>query len=439
MSVLQLSLNEARHLHLAAQGLLKKPRRRARPKDILSTIQQMSLLQIDTINVVARSPYLVLFSRLGSYPQHWLDESLRNGELMEYWAHEACFLPRSDFALVRHRMLNPDNMGWKYHRAWMEEHAGSIAELVAHIGQNGPVRSADFTHPRKGASGWWEWKPHKRHLEGLFTAGEVMVVERRNFHRVYDLTRRVMPDWDDERDALSREDAEAIMLRNSARSLGIFRAQWLADYYRLRQPSLPGLLAAWQEEGLVVPVNVEALGEMWLHHEALAQLEKNYGREGAEILTDNCQDTIFGGFAPNSQTAEVLSKALGNRTVLSGSVSRGKNDPSQSLQMMEPLMTPDELKSIPKGSFVVMKTGTHPMQTKLRLFLDWGITFGAPYITPEHASRPVTYASRQELFLRIDRAYGKKGTQPTQVQQAPVAERRSPYSAMGLYNEDTKT
>ena len=100
-----------------------------------------------------------------------------------------------------------------------------------------------------------------------------MVVERRNFHRVYDLTRRVMPDWDDERDALSREDAEAIMLRNSARSLGIFRAQWLADYYRLRQPALPGLLAARQEEGLVVPVNVEALGEMWLHHKALAQLE----------------------------------------------------------------------------------------------------------------------------------------------------------------------
>ena len=124
--------------------------------------------------------------------------------------------------------------------------------------------------------------------------------------------------------------------------------------------------------------------------QTLAQLEKNYGREGAEILTDNCQDTIFGGFAPNSQTAEQLSKALGSRTVLSGSVSRSKNDPSQSLQMMErPLMTPDELKSIPKGSFVVMKTGTHPMQTKLRLFLDWGISFGEPYITPEHAARPV--------------------------------------------------
>ena len=142
--------------------------------------------------------------------------------------------------------------------------------------------------------------------------------------------------------------------------------------------------------------------------QSLAQLEKNYGREGAEILTDNCQDTIFGGFAPNSQTAEQLSKSLGSRTVLSGSVSKGKNDPSQSLQMIErPLMTPDELKSIPKGSFVVMKMGTHPMQTKLRLFLDWGITFDAVYATPEHAARPVAYASRAELLDSIDRAYSK--------------------------------
>ena len=142
--------------------------------------------------------------------------------------------------------------------------------------------------------------------------------------------------------------------------------------------------------------------------QSLAQLEKNYGREGAEILADNCQDTIFGGFASNSQTAEQLSKSLGSRTVLSGSVSKGKNDPSQSLQMIErPLMTPDELKSIPKGSFVVMKMGTHPMQTKLRLFLDWGITFDAVYATPEHAARPVAYASRAELLDSIDRAYSK--------------------------------
>ena len=140
--------------------------------------------------------------------------------------------------------------------------------------------------------------------------------------------------------------------------------------------------------------------------QSIAQIEKNYGKEGAEIIMDNVQDTIFGGFAPNSQTAEVLSKALGSRTVMSGSISRGKNDTSQSLQMIErPLMTPDELKSIPKGHFIVMKTGTHPMQTRLRLFLEWGITFGEPYQVPQRAARKVYYASKEELTSAIYRAF----------------------------------
>ncbi|ALX79175.1 winged helix-turn-helix domain-containing protein [Cronobacter malonaticus] len=274
MSGVHLSLRAARHLHLAAQGLLKKPTRRARPADILATITRMSLLQIDTINIVARSPYLVLFSRLGSYPGRWLDEALARGELMEYWAHEACFLPRSDFPLFRHRMLKPENMGWKYRAAWMEEHAQEIGELMAFIERNGPVRSADFEHPRKGASGWWEWKPHKKHLEGLFTAGQVMVVERRNFQRVYDLTTRVLPEWDDSLHLIDQAQAEAQMLANSARSLGIFRSAWLADYYRLRNVAIGPLLQAWQEEGVVVPVEVETLGPMWLHHALLPLLER---------------------------------------------------------------------------------------------------------------------------------------------------------------------
>ena len=132
--------------------------------------------------------------------------------------------------------------------------------------------------------------------------------------------------------------------------------------------------------------------------QSLAQLEKNYGKEGSEIIQDNCQDTIFGGFAPNSKTAEELSRSLGSYTVQSGSISGRKGEYSQSLQMAErALMTPDELKSIPKGEFVVMKTGSHPMRTRLRLFLDWGITFGDAYETPEHGQRKVYYAGRQEL------------------------------------------
>lgn len=139
--------------------------------------------------------------------------------------------------------------------------------------------------------------------------------------------------------------------------------------------------------------------------QSLAQLEKNYGKEGAAIIQDNCQTTIFGGFAPSSQTAEVLSKALGTRTVLSGSVSQGKES-SQSLQMMErPLLSADELKSLPKGEFIVMKTGTHPMQTHLQLFLDWGITFGEEYRVPEHGARKVAYANKEMLMKVIRRKY----------------------------------
>ena len=139
--------------------------------------------------------------------------------------------------------------------------------------------------------------------------------------------------------------------------------------------------------------------------QSLAQLEKNYGKEGAEIISDNCQDTIFGGFAPNSQTAETLSKALGSRTVLTGSVSRGKDSNSQSLQMVErALLSPDELKSLPKGNFIVMKTGTHPMRTKLQLYFKWGISFEEPYQVPERAQREVYYAGKEELLMNIKKS-----------------------------------
>ena len=144
--------------------------------------------------------------------------------------------------------------------------------------------------------------------------------------------------------------------------------------------------------------------------QSLAQLEKNYGKEGAEIVCDNCQDTIFGGFAPQSKTAEALSSALGSRTVLSGSVSQGKES-SQSLQMIErPLMTPDELKSVPKGEFVVMKTGAHPMRTRLRLFLDWGITFEKDCPTLEPVVRRVAYAGCEELIANIRKQYAAEKT-----------------------------
>ena len=142
--------------------------------------------------------------------------------------------------------------------------------------------------------------------------------------------------------------------------------------------------------------------------QSFSQLDKNYGKEGAEIIVDNTQLTIFGGFAPNSTSAETLSKALGTRTALSGSVSRGKNDPSQSLQMIErSLMTSDELKAMPKGQFVVMKSGVHPMKVNLKLFYNWGITFDIdnPYTVKENANRKIIYATSKALEYAVANKY----------------------------------
>ena len=139
--------------------------------------------------------------------------------------------------------------------------------------------------------------------------------------------------------------------------------------------------------------------------QSFAQLDKNYGKDGAEIITDNCQLTLFGGFAPNSQSAETLSKSLGTKTVSTGSVSKGKNDPSRSLQMMErPLMTADELKALPFGHFVVSKTGTHPMRTRLNLYFKWGIELDTPYEVERKDIQKVTYANRDELTEAILRS-----------------------------------
>ncbi len=185
--------------------------------------------------------------------------------------------------------------------------------------------------------------------------------------------------------------------------------------------------------------------------QSFSQLDKNYGKEGAEIIVDNTQITLFGGFAPNSSSAETLSKALGSRTIMSGSISRGKDNPSQSLQMVErALMTPDELKAMPKGEFIVMKTGVHPMRVHLKLFFKWGIEFDDehPYTVPENGNRKVQYAEKKEIQDGIMEKYHPEsifdepvisdkvnGGSQTQVQQ-PV--KNPPKRDIGRRNTDGK-
>ncbi|MCC7439123.1 MAG: YcaQ family DNA glycosylase [Armatimonadetes bacterium] len=254
--MLNLTINSARALMLAAQGLCRPPAKIATKLDVLKAIQRMQLLQIDTIHVVARSPYLVLWSRLGAYKPEWLGEHLSEGKLFEYWGHEASFIPIEDYPLYRHRMIAPGSLGWKYSHAWMERHRQDVEHVMAHIRANGPARSVDFKASGQRGGTWWEWKPEKRALEMMFTAGELMIARRQNFQRVYDLRQRLLPDWDDAKMPTMQAVMEKFV-RKAVKALGVTTARWVADYFRTKKGETIPVVQSLAERGQLIRADVE--------------------------------------------------------------------------------------------------------------------------------------------------------------------------------------
>lgn len=267
-----LSRTAARQLHLAAQGLLRPPSGEATRDDVLDAIRNMSVLQIDTINVVARSPYLVLWSRLGDYRHNWLEELLEQGHLFEYWAHEASFLPIEDYVLYRHKMIDPQGMGWKFNHRWLAENKSHVNQIRRHIRDNGAVRSADFARQGGKSGGWWEWKPEKRSLEVLFTMGELMVARRHNFQRIYDLRERVHPDWDDRRDLIDQTACRERQILLAVKALGVARASWVPDYFRMGKLEQAIQPAALADQGKLLRVQVKGWDDPLYVHPARADL-----------------------------------------------------------------------------------------------------------------------------------------------------------------------
>ncbi|MET0330044.1 MAG: crosslink repair DNA glycosylase YcaQ family protein [Dyella sp.] len=231
-----LSVSQARLLQLAAQGLLNTPQRAVRLQHLVDAVQRMRLLQIDSIHVVARSPYLVLYSRLGAYPSAWLEQALAEGRLAECWAHEACFVSATDFPL-HHSWREQRAAHWAHRHAtrMQREHPQGMADLLARVERQGAVRASDFAGESAGG-GWWQWKPEKRWLEAWFALGELMVSHRERFQRVYDSSARVLARLDPPYVA-STQNTAALRRRfilDSVRALGISQARWIADYYRLK-------------------------------------------------------------------------------------------------------------------------------------------------------------------------------------------------------------
>jgi uncharacterized protein YcaQ len=281
---IEFSREAARSLLLAVQGLGSPPRRSATRDDVLDTIRRMGVLQIDSISVVARSPYLVLWSRIGAYDPIWLDELLAEGAIFEYWSHAACFVPIEDYGLYRRLMLDKTDKT----RVWMEAHPDALEHVLGHIRKEGPVRSAEFARTDGKAGGWWEWKPEKRALEHLFAVGELMISHRENFHRVYDLRERVLanvlPTWEDTLAPTEQEVRRALALK-AVRSLGITVARWVPDYFRTPKKGAASLLEELADDGSLLRAGIE--DEPAYVHPGNARLAEEVlsGRQRSSVTT----------------------------------------------------------------------------------------------------------------------------------------------------------
>lgn len=268
----QIAPKTARALMLAAQGLHQHWPAKVTKSDVRQIIRQMHLLQIDTISVVNRSPYLVLWSRLGDYSMRWLDELLAEGALFEYWSHAACFLPIEDYPLYRRLMLD-GRKGWTHAERWLAEHADTADMILKHVHEKGAVRSSDFQRTDGKSGGWWDWKAEKMALEALFNTGELMIAARQNFQRIYDLRQRVLPDWDDAH-APPYEQVQRTMTLAALKALGVAQEAWAADYFYMSKKDAKSLFNSLATESAILPVAVEGWKETaYIHPDHLQMLE----------------------------------------------------------------------------------------------------------------------------------------------------------------------
>ena len=295
--VLRLSLRSAQLLHLAAQGLLRRRTRKAKRADVADTIATMGILQIDTIHVVARSPYMVLFSRLGTYRNEWLDEALADGAIAECWAHEASFVPSSEYRFHRdYRSGRGGHWAQKSAARTRAEAGADMDRLLERIRSEGPLRAADFERDAPAIKGWWGWKPEKRWLEAWFALGALMVTRRERFQRVYDLAERVTARWAEPPAVGTMEEAEVRrhFVLQSVRALGIVKARWIADYFRLKPRVAEAELAPLVADGLLIAVAVDGWDEpAYVHRDHASLLD-----EAAGNLLRATRTTLLSPFDP---------------------------------------------------------------------------------------------------------------------------------------------
>jgi uncharacterized protein YcaQ len=270
---IELSAAQARGIALAAQGM-GRPRRDGRidARRLRRAIDDLGLLQLDSVNILCRSHYLVLFSRLGAYPRATLDRLAahadtaagceawagRERRLFEYWGHEASLLPVGLQPLLRWRMARAPTLTEKPARILAAERPEVLESVLATVRERGPIRARDLGVPvRRAANPWYNWSESKIALDYLFFAGRVCAAHRVGFERRYDLPERVLPEAVLEAPTPPEDEAQRELLLIAASRLGVATEPDLGDYFRLARAESKARVAELVEAGALVPARVE--------------------------------------------------------------------------------------------------------------------------------------------------------------------------------------
>ena len=259
MSRAGLTLPQARRIAIAAQGLAApRPAGPVGRRHLKALAARLGVVQIDSVNVLARSHYLPCFARLGPYSRPLLGRvTEHHHDLFEYWGHQASFVPMDLQPSMRWRMAQAADSGWNHVRRMAEERPGYVQAVLDEVGRRGPLSAGELSDGGKATGPWWGWADGKIALEWLFWTGQVTSAGRRaSFERVYDLPERVFPAPVLAAPTPAVEDGQRTLVRRAAAALGVATAAHLADYYRMRPSDVRARIAELVELGELEAVTV---------------------------------------------------------------------------------------------------------------------------------------------------------------------------------------
>jgi uncharacterized protein YcaQ len=276
VAVLDVSARDARAIAIAAQGLAAPRSRSTSAPDrraLRDAVERLGVVQIDSVNVLVRSHYLPLFSRLGAYDRDAFDALAQRAPrvLFEYWGHEASLLPVALHPLLRWRMARAREHAWRHVRELGRRRAAFVRDVLAIVAERGPIGAGDIELGKRGKSGWWEWSDAKRAIEWLFWSGRVTTARRRGFERLYDLPERVLPARALAAPTPREPDAQRALVAIAARALGVATEADLRDYFRLKPKAARPAIAALVEAGELREARVEGWPQRaYVHESAVA-------------------------------------------------------------------------------------------------------------------------------------------------------------------------